>query len=392
MPVWGGIPGWNDYFGLTTPVPVPAATPAPIIPIEHPTPPTTAVSWNIDTLNALLLPYSPFPPSLCTYLPTILFLSLLIYTAYLLLRLPNQISRHRSSRSEQVVQTWIWKRQWRTTSFAPFFGLVEYYVRDLIPWGPWDRDPVATQFPDKQYLALLSRMGIVPLHIQDGGFGNYKWLGVGERKPWWDRSAWWWTLLPLWVQSRRRAYFVFVVLYPSGFAQKSKEDSVTAYDAARKRFLKFLRYQWYYGVACHIRNPRAPRGQRDEYKSWMNAEGPLYATPLEIGAVSWFKWLLPFKADALLDVRDARKYKDWTDVVDYRYLSKTIARSEAAFVHVEAFHWGRDRIDEWVYKQAVRAGLEDLWTEERRVGDWRGHLRAYQGLRPLPVQDDQTRE
>lgn len=274
---------------------------------------------------------------------------------FLLLSLPITISAALQRRSaqedeedeEDVLRTIcvnVWKH---AVGFKKFFGLVEYWLRGDIQWGPWDAESVQNRWPDRTYMRRFCRSAIIPFRIERGGMQTYQKT--------YFRASGWDIKLPTYVQSKGRAYFEFLVLFPHGY----ETDPIPVRDKSRKKFLENLVRQKEYAVTIsywHL----GKYHRRTDYS-------PLRPTmdPLEAGAESKLKILLPFKSDEILQSgKGAGRLPLGDFVPEYQDFTPLLATNPCAIIRVEALDYSPHRLDEFVFRMMREANVVDIWVED----------------------------
>jgi hypothetical protein len=262
------------------------------------------------------------------------------------------------------------KCAWKlNTKFAALMGLVERYLYKKEPWGPWDAWRIREHWPDKHTLKRLTRGGVIPLEIAEGGLRTYqkRRFRIGSKGLEW----------PLYVQSEGRAYFYFIVLYPHGQASNPIEEL----NAARTRFMRNLITQETYPVTASYFMDSDTYTHTRTTKNLRHSEDFL-----EAGAESWCKWFLPFKRDRVL--RDGQFQRRTKRTGAIRHLEAIVALDDFidspkktipllamrpfCVVRMEALDYTPVRLDNIVYQLARQANFTDLWPEDeasRAVGE-----------------------
>ncbi|KAF1997318.1 hypothetical protein P154DRAFT_294616 [Amniculicola lignicola CBS 123094] len=238
-----------------------------------------------------------------------------------------------------------WMKCWTSRSWPEFYALVELYALGEIPWGPWDRgdmgfpeskDDVSTSFAttgqqirieknalvDQEVLRELCRMGIIPLNMRLGGLRTYrvplteleKRNALKKDMGFWAVAMPWilYTIDPfylrnLWptrfhVQSKRRATFDFLVPLPWGFKEPQKE-SERRHQKRLEHFAYLLSLQ-----GLPFTEIWRPVFDHDDPHGWQKHQGVNNMhlrrhdlLPLEVGARSRWRYLLPFFKDSWLE-------------------------------------------------------------------------------------------
>jgi hypothetical protein len=218
---------------------------------------------------------------------------------------------------------------WRTRDLPVLYGLTELYITGAFPLGPWDVSSLRAGIAKYRghYLRRLCRAGIVPLYIQEHGLGTRKWPSVDEdtsrdtsarygavktfgskravdERPicspekmtsWKMGKAWWESVLDKWlptyIQSKRRAYFDFLIPVPLDF--DPNVDNHYMQDLfVRKLISKVGTPLHDFAISIWV------SGLVDGRATMINTGNPDVA--LEYGATSHFKAFLPFKKDRVL--------------------------------------------------------------------------------------------
>jgi hypothetical protein len=252
---------------------------------------------------------------------------------------------------------------WQQVAHHPaLMGLVEQYIYGTIPWGPWDASFIQNNWSKKGYLKRLIRGGVIPIDIREGGVQIYqksklKWNG-------------WKVEPPVYVQSKSRAYFEFVIVLPLG----QPENPLLPLDEARRSFIDNLLSQDKYAVTVSVYGARGIH-----QRTYDTPQLPPSSAPLEVGGDSWFKFLLPFTKDRVLRRVAFNLFKKtWTQrearqvgvlqlaqMIDYPDITvPLLARRPYAVVRVEALDYTPVRLDEFVFRMARRAGFTDVWIED----------------------------
>jgi hypothetical protein len=169
------------------------------------------------------------------------------------------------------------------------------------------------------------------------------------------------------------------MLYPNG----QTNAPIPHLDKARRDFMRTIIAQDEFAVsASYFFNERNFR--RTVFSILDGGEAPL-----EVGAESWLKPLLPFKKDRVLKRGDLVEMPDvgngfanddddkeeevppTTEVLRLEdYIENPgdsiplLATTPYAIVRVEALGHEPWRLDEWVHRLAKEVGLEDIWKED----------------------------
>jgi len=225
---------------------------------------------------------------------------------------------------------------WRNVNtFLAFIGIAEQYTYGKVPWGPYDASSLQ-EYPKKGRMKRLLRAGIIPLQISMGGIRTYK---KGD----------------VWVQSKGRAHFDFVVPWPAGYSA----NPIPEYDRARSSFVERLQDQTKYPTTVTwFENADATPVQSDAVEQ---PEIPKY---LEVGATSWTAWLLPLKRDKVLKGSYSRSTTLKSYMANPGLDLPVLANVPHAMVHIEASDHEPHRLDKFVHELATQAQLMDLWPED----------------------------
>lgn len=280
---------------------------------------------------------------------------------FLLIPLLLLLARHQTHLlNEETVQLSDDERALRlawasATKHTQLLGLVEQYIYGRISWGPWDAGSLRDRWPQKRYLKRLIRGGVIPLEISEGGLQTYR--KKGRRRGWLD------VLLPLYAQSKGRAYFVFAMPYP-----------VAPVSGSKAAFLTRLLEQEEYAVTVSYYR-RGGAYSRTRY-SWKEGNDGY----LEAGALSRFDLLLPFMRDRVLKDGRLRRRKRVLGSSDNE-TDRTVRLEDCmlenpvkavpllvdkpfVMVRVEALDYTPAKLDEFVYQTARVADFEDMFLED----------------------------
>ncbi|KAF2788785.1 hypothetical protein K505DRAFT_341804 [Melanomma pulvis-pyrius CBS 109.77] len=316
--------------------------PGAFILTDQETPLTQTLTPTPTPLNPSAYPSIPFPWNLVYILVPLS----LVYTSTILRTLRNHTRRMLHAESSAALAATqrqnLW-RAWETNNWRVLFGLSELWATGQLPWGPWDASSLQA-WPDDFSLKRLCRAGIVPLYIQDGAFGTRLFPG---RERWtWDGEG---LRARLHIQSKRRAYFDFVMPW--------RPQSGRNYP--RAEFLKALEY--------------GAEGAGYAVTVWVSERnggglGSLQLPPVpvpwpvEYGATSKFKLLLPLKRDRV--IREATLGVDMhLDNYMRDRNCPLLAHSQVVVVRIEAMFLTEVRLDQFVARIAFATGLCDKFSE-----------------------------
>ncbi|PSN75180.1 hypothetical protein BS50DRAFT_643853 [Corynespora cassiicola Philippines] len=327
------------------PPPTPPALPAPRT-CDPPCIPLTAASTVFKPYTPHpIAPTYPQPPleSLDDIPPTSFLPVIILGTAVLLFLTfycyPTKLYSTRLKAHQ-------YKFLWDTSDWRILVGLTELSLFNLLPWTPFfpPNPPSATHWPDKSYLQRLLRRGIIPLELQDGGVSTQR-----ASPPSYALNLGLATLhIPRWLQSKKRAYFTFLVPYPEGYDRAP----LPLHDSGRRTFIDALlndAEKRYGAVVRHL-------GRR----TVQSRPGPPHLA-LEVGAEAPLEVLLPFLPDRVVRMGLGGEVGPVGECVREGVgVPPLLERGEVAVVRVEARHFGKKRLDEWVYGLVEKVPL--IWT------------------------------
>ncbi|PVI00828.1 hypothetical protein DM02DRAFT_655073 [Periconia macrospinosa] len=262
---------------------------------------------------------------------------------------------------KQADKKWF-ERVWHSPRWIVLAGLCELFIHKVLPFGFWgDAQGRSLQdWPNKEYLRKLLRMGIIPLYIQDGGLDTKQ--DQGE-----------------YVQSKKRACFAFLV--PMGYGYTTP-DTVEPERRPFVEFIRRLRDNRGYRVAISMENHAGEN---------CSSPAPDPSQPLEVGARHWFELLLPFLPDSVLqrargtkaDRLDQLATRTYPGLIDYPNRQSPIVRVEGSLYKQQ------QALDFWVYTIAQEVGLEEIWDGEEmraRTVRWCRNLDLHvpKSVRPKP--------
>lgn len=235
---------------------------------------------------------------------------------------------------------------WWTESWPVLFGLYDLCILGVLPFSAWKektRRSIRAWY-EKRYLRRLTLMGILPLYIQDGGLDTRKKGELESDHP---------SKFPQYVQSKKRAYFEFLVPKARGFTIGSSKFA--GQDMAYRVFVRRL-FENRHGYRVCV------SGELDGWETVCSDPPPDPDQPLEVGAESSVELMLPFKRDQVIQPGKGKDGQELTEFYepDSCPLLETV---RCPLVRIEAPHHERIRLDEWVYGVAQEVGLERVWKE-----------------------------
>ncbi|KAF2679712.1 hypothetical protein K458DRAFT_393559 [Lentithecium fluviatile CBS 122367] len=332
--------------------------------VEAPAPRT--IPTAVINATEIRLDVNPTPSSISQYISQmtgqsdqdlfrwsveVLWILLLASVPFVFIKAVRQKRRNVAAKAREREWAASLRNLWLTPSWFTFFGLCDLYILGVLPKGPWKAKPDKSlkSWPEKRYLRRLIHMGIVPLYIQDGGLDTRREKapeladeGIGIK-------------LPKYVQSKRRAYFEFLVPQARGYSKPE--------------------YQW--------ENPRttpfkqfihALLTNRHSYIVNVSASGTDFAidsshpantrtSPLEVGATSCMEALIPFKSDRILQPAKGQAKQTIDEFMEPGF-APLLETKGCPVVRVEVPDYRKRKLDEWVYGMAQQCGLGMVWTED----------------------------
>lgn len=256
-----------------------------------------------------------------------------------------------------------WEEPWLTNDWATLYGLIRLSNDNQWPHTPlWLYKEIQHHWhdPDRPWLKRLLALGIIPLFIQDGGtnthYTNYTGFGWKKDFPYFTT--------PKWQQGKRRAFFEFLVPYPSGSAKMRQfvESIINNRGEEEIGDDEVVRDNSY---AVVLRESPPDRGGQIRY-SERNRPAP-EDRPLEVGAKSALKPLLPFMTDEVLRKGYGVRINCLSAFMRGFHPEKIplLRHAPTEIIRVEAYHYGACELDAFVFGLAQQAGLEVQWPEER---------------------------
>lgn len=262
---------------------------------------------------------------------------------------------------------------------------MEDYCLGKIPWGPWDARSVhrwaAEGQKERETLKKIVRAGIIPLQMYGGGAQTYQTRDLKFEDGWKP-------ILPEWAQSKGRAYFDFVVLFPGGAREGNwlyREQN-----QGRADFMNRLFSHRQHSVSFWVHEHRSAgqmRRRAPQITEWWHdiarAKKARHASPaprrgwLEAGARKAWKYLLPFKENEVLVA--GKTMEAWKeDLVLEEYIDKPWI-DVPLLVHVEALDSKPVAPDQVVLGLLEQARVGDVWPEwrmEESLGELYTQLRV----------------
>lgn len=240
---------------------------------------------------------------------------------------------------------------WLTPSWMVLFGLCDLYILGILPYGPW-KAALAKKlrtWPEKRFLRRLVHMGVIPLDIQSGGVETWREGNLTSSNAFPYMPS-----FPEYVQGKKRAYFEFLVLMARNYSLESYKFHDPRAEPFRN-FIKRLREN-HHGYRVCI------SGELNCNLTDVSDPPPDRTQPLEIGAKSWFEVLLPLKCDRILRKGKGAATEHVSNFIREDYCPLLDTR-KCPLIRIEVPHYGRRRLDEWVYGVAQSAGLDRVWSE-----------------------------
>jgi hypothetical protein len=271
--------------------------------------------------------------------------------------------RQHLSRSKRIYAG-NWTAPWRTTSWNALYGLLALAYDN--EWGTntpfWLYKSIhdTWQTPNRPWLKRLLAMGVIPLHISDGGMSTHR---VGYTS-WAWRKSWPWVAWPLYQQEKSRACFEFLVPYPDATAPKERFlRAIIENRGEGEEYPMATRgvNEWGYGVSLRM-------GPPDQGKIYYSIQNPPEREeyPFQVGARSWLEFLLPLKRDKVL----RNGYGVRSNRFAYFCRNNNPARvpllrhADAVIVRLEARHYDVCELDQFVFHLAQKVGLPVQYPEE----------------------------
>jgi hypothetical protein len=134
-----------------------------------------------------------------------------------------------------------WDQAWQTNSWPALYGLVRLSFdnnwTDIRTPFTWQKSILRIWHqPNRPWLGRLLAMGIIPLTIQDGGISTYR--VPANRFLTWKSGAANWFGWPMYVQSKKRACFEFIV--PRTYMTARRREKLSDREA-RESFLDAIK-------------------------------------------------------------------------------------------------------------------------------------------------------
>jgi hypothetical protein len=252
---------------------------------------------------------------------------------------------------------------WRTTDWDTLYGLISMSLEHNQVPTPFDHAYFSScqeryQDPKRYALQRLVEKGIIPVYIQDGGISTDKLSSWGLK---WGFP---WLTIPWYVQSKRRAYFDFIV------PDCTRSQVVHMCTILNRDNQHKYAYSYRKILTEHGTEKKYVYG--DGIGAGRPYTGPKF--PLAVGAWSPFEVFLPFLSDKVLvsaednDVLHAWEYvvKGYLDAVPLLHHVNTMV------VRIEAGHWGHVELDAFVLNAAQEAKvttlfpIQEVWKDAER--------------------------
>ncbi|CAO2647680.1 Nn.00g086020.m01.CDS01 [Neocucurbitaria sp. VM-36] len=274
-----------------------------------------------------------------------LFLVLSTFVVWWLARRQREQLRDEGKMDDMTEEDW--QRPWETKEWMALFGLIA-----MANDNDWQYTPFRDQYnksirerwvkPNKYGLKRLLHRGIIPLFVQDGGVATrqLKWWTWSNKFPY--------VKLPLFRQSKNRAYFEFLVPYP--------------HKGNKKRFLQNLVFNRQgYGITLRFSEP--PPGGKILYSESNPPCQDKNEEHSSVGAESALEFLLPFKKDKVFEKAHgerARQLRWFIRGLDSQKIP-LLHHTPSVLVRVESRDWSSIEMDEIVWTIAQEAIPEIPW-------------------------------
>jgi hypothetical protein len=190
----------------------------------------------------------------------------------------------------------------------------------------------------------LLEKGIIPLHIEDGGIRTSKKQGWGLMK------TFPWIQIPWWRQTKRRAYFDFVV------PACNRSEVMT--------FRRLLLNNTHKYASTEERENARP-GKSKKKEKFLGRDGSAPYTrdrfPLAVGAWSPVQIFLPFLPDSVLvPAKSEEKLGYMGSYLTGGFLSMIplLQNNHTLAMRIEAGHWGYEDLENFVLHCAQEARIK----------------------------------
>ncbi|CAI6331709.1 unnamed protein product [Periconia digitata] len=289
------------------------------------------------------------------------YTALLVFATFLAFSLVGE-RRRREFEEREGDRAWFnWV--WDSPRWIVVAGLCELFLLKAVPFGFWGAAEGRSlqEWPNKNHLRRLLRMGIIPLHIQEGGLETRN-----------EEGGWY-------VQSKKQACFSFMVPDETEARNEHQLDRILLYNDLVKAIRRNGR-GYRVCVSKRLRNGSSPRPLEPP------RDGDEH---LEVGASSWTELSLPFQKDTVL--QEAKGSQDVFEDLTKEQVPRLLLGNAyyRVIVRGEAPGYEKARLDQWVCELADDAGVEEIWDADEmrsRTVRWCRHLslKVPRQLRPPP--------
>ena len=260
-----------------------------------------------------------------------------------------------------------WQEPWLTKDWSTLYGLIALaHEREIAPQHtPFRTEYISTiqaryKRPQRWALKLLLERGVIPLRINDGG------VATTCTQTWSLTSTFPYITIPLYQQTKNRAYFEFLISHP-------ERAEVT-------RLINILgQNRMGYGISTQTYSSVTQKSQTSTASNERNRPKSGPGFPLSIGAQSMCEALLPLLPDGHIsrargthvDRLDSYlkpgpdtegKQDDWMQPDVRMARAPLLCHSSWAIVRLEAPHWGYVELDNFVLGAVEESRIEDRWV------------------------------
>jgi hypothetical protein len=241
-----------------------------------------------------------------------------------------------------------YEQPWKAPKWLTLYGLIAMsHSHSDVP-TPLDKKFLPTvqkRWNDPKRFALqrLLEKGIIPVNIRDGGIKTERNKGWG-----WKWSSPWITL-PWYVQTKRRAYFDFIV-------PLCERKEVKAFENLLNHNQHNYAYTFKKQTIQPLRN-----GKKHEHGRGNGAGGPYMGdrVPMAVGAWSLFEILLPFWWDKVLVPAQGEELGYLAQYIrnSRKDTIPLLANNPRLAIRIEAGHWGYVELENFVLYAAQEARI-----------------------------------